>query len=217
LVIAEVAAALFGLRGAAALGSREYSVVCVAVWFARRSGARENAQVRTISGMRLSPIAVAAGCMIGMSCAALGPMTPPRITLVDLELTEMTLFETAAELTVRISNPNPEALVVTGSAFELFLDGFSVGRAMASERVDVPRLGTATQVAELRVSNVALVARLAKILEQPEPTYRIKTELWVERAYGSRKVRLDHRGRLDTRVGGGALLEKARVDTGGVE
>jgi LEA14-like dessication related protein len=141
-------------------------------------------------------------------------MTPPDVSLVDLELTDMTVFETTAELTVRIGNPNPEPLVVTGSAFELFLDGRSIGRALASERVEVPRLGTATQIAELQVSNVALAARLATVLEKPELEYRIRTKLWLERPYGSRKIRLDHRGRLTIGDGDAADREGSRVDEG---
>lgn len=127
-------------------------------------------------------------------CASLGTMTPPDISLVDLELTDVTVFETTGTITVRVTNENPDPLVIDGAVFKLYLNGMAVGKALDAERVEVPRLGTTTQTVDLHINNVALVARLATMLEESELNYRIKSKLWVERPYGTRKVRLDHRG-----------------------
>ena len=108
-------------------------------------------------------------------------MTPPDVSLVDLEFTDVTVFETTGQITVRITNENPDPLVIEGSVFKLYLNGVAVGKGLASERVEVPRLGTATQAVDMHVSNVALVARLATLLDQPELDYRIKTRLWVQK------------------------------------
>jgi LEA14-like dessication related protein len=129
-------------------------------------------------------------------CASLGTMTPPDVSLVDLELTDVTVFETTGTITVRLTNENPDPLTVDGAVFKLYLNGMAVGKALDAERVEIPRLGTATQTVNLHINNVALVARLATMLEQSELNYRIKSKLWVERPYGRRKVRLDHQGRF---------------------
>jgi LEA14-like dessication related protein len=133
---------------------------------------------------------------LSTGCASLGTMTPPDISLVDLELTDVTVFETTGTITVRLTNENPDPLIVDGAVFKLFLNGIAVGQALDAERVEVPRLGTATQTVDLHINNVALVARLATMLEESEINYRIKSKLWVERPYGRRKVRLDHQGRF---------------------
>jgi len=134
--------------------------------------------------------------VLSTGCASLGTMTPPDISLVDLELTDVTVFETTGTITVRLTNENPDPLIVDGAVFKLFLNGIAVGKALDAERVEVPRLGTATQTVNLHINNVALVARLATMLDQSELNYRIKSKLWVERPYGRRKVRLDHQGRF---------------------
>lgn len=134
--------------------------------------------------------------MLTSGCTSLGTMTPPDVTLVDLELTDVTVFETTGTITVRLTNENPEPLVVDGSVFKLYLNGMAVGKALNAERLEVPRLGTATQTVGLHINNVALIARLTTMLEQSELNYRIKSKLWVERPYGTRRVRLDHQGRF---------------------
>ena len=86
------------------------------------------------------------------------------------------------------------------------------------------RLGTSTQTVNLHINNVALVARLATMLEESELNYRIKSKLWVERPYGRRKVRLDHQGRFSYDEERGfeshldspnSLVEEAARDDGG--
>ena len=134
--------------------------------------------------------------MLTGGCASLGPMTPPDVALVDLEFTDLTVFETTGQITVRLTNENPEPLIIEGAVFKLFLNGMPVGKALDSERVEIPRLGTATQSVTMHVNNMALITRLAAMLEQPELNYRIRTKLWVVRSYGTRRVKLDHEGRF---------------------
>ena len=132
--------------------------------------------------------------LMATGCASLGPMTPPDVALVDIQFTDVTVFETSGEITVRLSNENQEPLAIDGAVFKLFLNGREVGKALFSERMEIPRLGTSTQQVALHVSNVALVARLAQMLEQPELDYRIRSKLFVERPYGTRRVKSDHHG-----------------------
>jgi LEA14-like dessication related protein len=130
------------------------------------------------------------------ACASIGPLTSPDVTLADLKFTDLTVFETTGEITVRISNENPEPLSIDGAVFKLFLNGVSVGKALTSERVEIPRLGTSTLRATVHLNNVALITRLATMIEQPELEYRIRTKLFVVRPYGTRKWKLDHQGRF---------------------
>jgi LEA14-like dessication related protein len=152
------------------------------------------------------------------ACASIGPLTSPDVTLADLKFTDLTVFETTGEITVRISNENREPLTIDGAVFKLFLNGVSVGKALTPERVEIPRLGTSTLRAAVHLNNVALITRLATMMEQPELEYRIRTKLFVVRPYGTRKWKLDHQGRFSFADTPGSEAEQ-RVQRigGGVE
>ncbi len=131
------------------------------------------------------------------SCSALAPLAPPEVTLVDLEVSKVELFETAAVVALRLSNENPEPLTVEGGVFKIYLNGTRVGRAMGSETIEVPRLGSTVQRFDLSVSNLALATRLIEMIESPVLEYRIKSKLYVVRPYGTRRMSSVHEGRLD--------------------
>ncbi len=144
---------------------------------------------------KLSRLAIL-GAMVGLAasgCASLR-VVPPDVTLVDLKFTDLTLFETTGEFTVRLANENLEPLRISGGVFRLYLNGAKVGKALSSEAVEVPRLGTATERVSLHVNNVALMSRLASWLEEPVLDYQIKTRLFLETPYGNRRLNFENSG-----------------------
>lgn len=143
---------------------------------------------------KLLMLAIAGCCLTG--CASLG-IIPPDVSLVDIEFTDLTVFETTGEFTVRLGNENPEPMVINGGVFRLYLNGVKVGKALSSERVEVPRLGTATQKVSLHVNNVTLVTRLVSLMDQPVLDYQIRTRLFLETAYGQRRLNFDNAGTLN--------------------
>lgn len=138
---------------------------------------------------------VLAAALLVSGCASLS-LLPPEVSLVDLEFTDLTMFETTGQFTVRLSNENPEPLRINGGVFRLYLNGIKVGKGLTSEAVEVPRLGTATQQVELHVNNVALISRLAALMETPILDYQIKSRLYVEGAVGTRRVNFVNAGRF---------------------
>lgn len=141
---------------------------------------------------KLPTTALLAALLLG-GCATLG-LAPPEVTLVDLEFTDLTMFETKGRFTVRLANENPEPLRISGGVFRLYLNGIKVGKALTSEAVEVPQLGTATQEVELFVNNVALVGRLAALMEEPTLTYQIRSRLFVEGSFGTRRLNFENSG-----------------------
>ena len=134
---------------------------------------------------------------VGSSTAELLAGEANDVTLVDLEFTDLTMFETTGEFTVRLANENPDPLRISGGVFKLYLNGVKVGKALSSEAVEVPRLGTATQRVSLHVNNVALITRLATLMQEPVLDYQIKTRLYVDGAYGTRRLNFESSGTLD--------------------
>ena len=136
-------------------------------------------------------------------CATIEPFTAPDVTLVDLRFEDLTVFETRGTFTVRLSNENPEPMVVDGAAYKLYLGGQKVGRALSDARLEVPRLGSSVYDVEVYINNVALVARLLTLGQEKGLDYTIKGKLYVERPYGTRRLRFSRDGRIDLSAAGG--------------
>jgi len=145
----------------------------------------------------LAPVLLVA--VVASGCVSTGGMEPPGVTLVNLEMTEMTLFETTLSAQVRIANTNPEPLTVEGASFKLVLDGRKVGSGMTSEVVTVERLDSQVVTAIFHVNNASLLLRLRDVFENEAVSYGISGKLYVKGALGTRRLKVEQVGRLDLR------------------
>ncbi len=146
---------------------------------------------------RAALAAVVCLAAVASGCVTMAGMEPPELTLVDLAFVDATLFESTLEVTVRVTNGNPEPLTVDGLYLKLSLGGSSVGKGTSDVRVEVPRLGSETIPLTLHVSNLKVVARLRSLIEREAIDYGLDGRLYV--ATGSRTIRLpiEASGRLD--------------------
>lgn len=140
----------------------------------------------------LVPLVLAA-----VGCSSMGALDPPQITLSDLEISEMTVFETSLVARLRVTNPNPEPLVLDGGSFDLILDGRKVGSGTVKESFTVERLDAVLVDATVRVSNATLVLRLKDVLEQQVVSYGIRGAFFTRGTFGTAKLRVDRTGTLD--------------------
>lgn len=150
--------------------------------------------LRDFSAMILA-LSIAAFGLTG--CASLGSLDSPELTLVNLELTDATLFETTLEVQLRIANPNPEPITFNGAKFKLTLEDRKVGRGMSPETVTIPRLGTTVVTIPFHVNNATLLLRLKEILDTRSVGYGLQGTLYLDRSFGTRKLKMHSEGRLD--------------------
>ena len=129
-------------------------------------------------------------------CTSLG-LVEPEVTLVDLEFTDLTLFETSGVFTVRLANENPEPLVIEGGVYNLYLGGWKIGKGLSDQQIEVPALGTATDSVELHMNNLAIAAQLRSIWDTGVFDYRIKAKIYVDRGYGRRTLTIENEGRFE--------------------
>ena len=129
-------------------------------------------------------------------CASLG-LVEPDVTLVDLEFTDLTLFETSGVFTVRLANENPEPLMVGGGVYNLYLGGLKIGKGLSNQRIEVPALGTATAEVQLHLNNLAVASQLRSIWESGILDYRLKARIYVEGGWGRKTLRIENEGRFD--------------------
>lgn len=131
-----------------------------------------------------------------MGCATFGP-APPDITLVNLQFTDLTLFETSGVFIVRLANENPEALAVQGGVYTLYVDGIRVAKGLSDHRFSVPALSSVTDEIEVRVSNLAMATRLQSIFERGAFDYEIRAKVYVSGRLGQQTLRLSQSGFFD--------------------
>lgn len=135
--------------------------------------------------------------LVTSACASLQLDKGPGVSLAGFKLTDVTLFETAGLLTVRLANENLETMIVTGGAFNLRLNGVKIGQGLSDQRVEVPKLGTAILQLELHVSNLALASRIRGLIEAKVVDYRLKGKVYVQRPTGTRRYKVLKDGHFD--------------------
>ena len=130
-------------------------------------------------------------------CASMEPVEPPDVTLVNVQVTEVTPFETTLEAEVRIINPNPDPLAVEGASFKLELLDRKIGTGTSSTATTVPALDSATVPVIFRLNNVAAVSRLRTIMEAEVLDWSLRGTVFARRASGGRmNLKVDESGRL---------------------
>jgi LEA14-like dessication related protein len=146
-------------------------------------------------------VLVLAVVILVAGCVTTGPVEPPEITLVDLDVVEVTVFETTMAAKVRIANPNPEPLEVQGASFKIILDGRKIGTGMTPDAVTLPRLGSEVVEVAVHVNNASLLLRLKEILEADSVSYGIRGALFVDGSWGTRRLKVQRQGVLELRRG----------------
>jgi LEA14-like dessication related protein len=101
---------------------------------------------------RIRRVLVLALAFLAQACAMVGDLEPPMVSLADLRIERMGLFEQDARVTLSLRNPNDQALPIDGAKFNIKLNGESFARGVSNESVSVPRLGEATIEALVSVS-----------------------------------------------------------------
>jgi LEA14-like dessication related protein len=145
-------------------------------------------------------------------CATTEPLTAPEVTLTGVELVEATLFESTLDIEVRFSNDNPEPLVLDGAVIRLELDGRSFGKAMTSDLIEVPRLGSVVHRLELNLSHVAVATKIRSVLDRRIVDYAITGKVYAVTSSGRiRALPIDKRGSIDLR-GGGPVVDASPVE-----
>jgi len=93
-------------------------------------------------------------------CAAMqDSLEAPHVTLADLRMLDMTLFEQRYGLKIRVQNPNPVELPITGMSFRLDINDAELGRGVSDQAVTVPAYGES-------VVEIKLTSNLVRILDQ---------------------------------------------------
>ena len=128
------------------------------------------------------------------SCSTFARREGVQVSLVNLALGESTVWETAVHFTTRIQNELPEPVVLNGAVHKIYLNGTYVGEGLSNERLEIPRLSTATQNITVHLRTVAMLTKLRGIIDAQAVDYKMTSLLYTEsqgRYRAVRKSRLD--------------------------
>jgi len=160
------------------------------------SSQEENRRRRCRLSLRLALVACIV-VVLSIGCASMSSIEPLQVTLSNLKITEVTVFETTLIAKLRITNPNPEPFIIDGGSFKLILDEKKVGTGTASETFTVDRLDSAVIDAIFHINNASALLRLQGILQEKEVTYGIQGALFTQGSFGTKKIKIEKTGRLD--------------------
>ena len=89
---------------------------------------------------RLSLLITTVLAASALGCSSMVSIEPLDVTLANLNITEVTVFETTLVAKLRITNPNPDAFTIDGASFKLYLEDKKVGTGTTKETFTVDRL-----------------------------------------------------------------------------
>lgn len=132
-------------------------------------------------------------------CTALQPkQEAPRISLVGIEVIEVRLLEQRFGLTLRVQNPNRQALNIDGISFAVEINGKDFAQGVSASKVQVPGFGEALLAVEASSTLFDIIDQLRDLEQRNAPIdYRIHGNISQRGAL----IRLpfEQRGRLGGR------------------
>ena len=134
-----------------------------------------------------------------LGCTSMGSIEPLDVTLANLNITEVTIFETTLVAKLRITNPNPEAITIEGASFKLYLEDKKVGTGTSKESFTVDRLDSYVIDVIFHMNNASALLRLKDILENEneEVSYGVRGGLYTQGAFGTKKLKVEKTGHID--------------------
>jgi LEA14-like dessication related protein len=162
-----------------------------------------------IASFRSTSAILVLAAVVSFGCSTTETVTPPEVTLVDLDFVDATIFESTLDVGVRIFNENPEPLVLDGAVIKLELEGRSFGKGAFSERIEIPKLDSVVQLIEMHLSHIAVATKLKTVVESQVVNYSITGKVYVITPSGRvSRLPIDKRGRIDLRGQGPRDLPK---------
>jgi LEA14-like dessication related protein len=122
--------------------------------------------------LTLIGLAAAWGC--GVQRLAKGEIKPPKVTLQGLTLGIPTGAGWPIFATLRLENPNPEALSLQGYDYQLWLEGQPVAQGVSQGQVQLPALGETVTEFPILVNLHSVVGLLPQALKNQQQKLRYR-------------------------------------------
>ena len=113
-------------------------------------------------------------------CAGVGQqLDPPRVSLANIKVLEVTGLETAFEIQLRVFNANAVDLNVNGINAELDINGQSFATGVSNTPIDIPSYGTELVTVTVYSSVIKMFKSVYGLKDSEELKYRLTGKLRV--------------------------------------
>jgi len=113
-------------------------------------------------------------------CAGVGKqLDPPRISLANIQVKEVTGLETAFQIQLRVFNANDVNLNVKGIKAELEINGQNFATGVSNTPVDIPSYGTELVTITVYSSVIKMFRSVYGLKDSEELKYRLNGKLRV--------------------------------------
>jgi LEA14-like dessication related protein len=132
--------------------------------------------------MKLRELVVASLAIFSLlsGCAGVGKqLDPPRISLANINVQEVTGFETAFQIQLRVFNANDVDLNVRGIKAELEINGQPFATGVSNEAVKIPSYGTELVTVTVYSSVIKMFKSIYGLKEAEELKYRLDGKISV--------------------------------------
>lgn len=113
-------------------------------------------------------------------CAGVGQqLDPPRVSLANIKVLEVTGLETAFEIQLRVFNANAVDLNVKGINADLDINGQSFATGVSNTPIDIPSYGTELVTVTVYSSVIKMFRSVYGLKDSEELKYRLNGKLRV--------------------------------------
>ena len=146
-------------------------------------------------------LAVCAGVLAAAGCSSTAHLEPLGVNLVNLEIQEVTLFEASLIAQIRITNPNPDPIEMSGGSLKLLLDGKKAGTALAREPFSVGAFDSTLVDMNVTINTASAITRIPALLEKETISYGVSGAFYSDGSFGQVKHAVERSGVLDLKQG----------------
>jgi LEA14-like dessication related protein len=140
--------------------------------------------MRTLETRR-APVALALVALLAASCASL---KAPTLPVDALKVGDMGITGAALDITFRVRNPNPEAIVVEKFEYELSLNGNKLGRGYEATSFALEGFAEEKVTSRFDVNILSLPGAVKRVLDRNQGKARVKGHFYVSEE-GSAELR----------------------------
>lgn len=142
-------------------------------------------------------LVVVVGMVAAVGCSSAVPREPLGVNLVNLEVQEITLFEATLIAQVRITNPNPDPLEITGGSLKLLLDGKKAGTALVAGGFTVAGFDSTLVDMTVHINTAAAITRIPTMLDKDTISYGVSGAFYSQGSFGRVTHEVERSGTLD--------------------
>lgn len=100
-----------------------------------------------------------------LSACSLWGLQKPEVHVTQITPRSSTLFEQTFDITLRVTNPNDQALSAQGLVFDVNLAGQKIATGISNQAIQIPARGDGLVTVTVRTSSITWIKQLGKILD----------------------------------------------------